>query len=176
MDLRKQVLAEMAPPLGELYPVILTGSPASGPQPLPSQPPPHSERQAAPGGQGSSSFPAIRTSKGEAGQGAGPARLCGGVPPPAWRLPSASPLGQPFLSPVPRSHGWHLTFWGPEGRPLRWSPLGVGQPHHHQRHRGSLGESWPPGGRVHRGPRLCAWHWAKRLCALSHLILNCPSR
>lgn len=84
---------------------------------------------------------------------------------------SPAPRGQAFLSPVPSSCGWHLTFWGSDGRPPQEVPLGEGPAPP-----GSLGETWPPGRGVCRGPRLCAWHWAECLCALSHLGLNSPRR
>lgn len=95
--------------------------------------------------------------KGGAGQGVRPAPVMG------WDLStnqeaslSPAPLGRPFLSPVPSSPGWHLTFWGSEGRPPQEVPRGEGPAPP-----GSLGESWPPGRRVCRDPSLCAWRWAK---------------
>lgn len=95
--------------------------------------------------------------KGGAGQGVRPSPVMG------WGLStnqeaslSPAPLGQPFLSPVPSSPGWHLTFWGSEGRPPQEVPRGEGPAPP-----GSLGESWPPGRRVCGDPSLCAWRWAK---------------
>lgn len=65
--------------------------------------------------------------KGGAAGGVRPAQVTG------WGLStnreaslSPAPVGQPFLSPVPSSPGWHLTFWGSEGRPPQEVPLGEG--------------------------------------------------
>lgn len=87
---------------------------------------------------------------------------------------SPAPLGWRFLTPVPSSSGWHLT-WGESAGPLRWFLLGEGSAPPSV----SLGESWPPGRRVGKEPSsLCAWRWAKHLClcSLSHLVLNSPRR
>lgn len=53
---------------------------------------------------------------------------------------SPAPQGWAFLSPVPSSCGWHLTFWGSDGRPPQEVPLGEGPAPP-----GSLGETWTPG-------------------------------
>ena len=77
--------------------------------------------------EGSPAGPCSPYIKGGAAGGVRPAQVMG------WGLStnreaslSPAPVGQSFLSPVPSSPGWHLTFWGSEGRPPQEVPLGEG--------------------------------------------------
>lgn len=148
-------------------------SPAQGPiHPFSSQPLPPCEKRAS--GPGARKAPprstAFRISKDGAGQGVGPALVMG----PSTNQeapPSPASPDQPFLSPGPRCRRLALDLRGTRGQAAPSGGPRWGKDQH--RHLGSLGE---PGRRVSRDPSLGAWHWAKCLCALSHLVFNSPRR